>query len=394
MIIKSATIFCLITLVQSATIRQNDIPVELQYDGSVASGKDTSVESISNDILKSSDASIVVDPQNIAVEPEVISNVRTVSITELDGKKEEDGKSTEIPKQFDGKPEEVKEEIEPLRKLSEVVEIEEVSQKITDKPAIEEIKEKKQGEEKPTDNEPPQQENITEKLEDEKKDVLPEDPPQALRSDGPVEIKEEETPNEPQLKSEKNQEEPVAQEQKQELPQLSQEQEKEPQHHLRGIFSEEQDEKNEEKSVQLKGDSYLNHLEYSLQEAREVITNGLKKLKESVASRKLTKPEEWEILEKKIDVYFEEEKRRLQTKQDQPPQNNNFLQNVANNFISMFGSVFPTQPTASSTQSDEGTGGESSTGAPGGSGSNPFQGVISFFQTGKNILLKVFFFYY
>lgn len=385
MIIKSATIFCLITLVQSATIRQNDIPVELQYDGNVASGKDTSVESISNDVLKSSDANIVVDPQNVAVEPEVISNVRTASITELDDKKEDDGESTETPKEFDEKVQDVKEEIEPLRKLSDVVEIEEVSQKISEKPAIEEINVKQQSDEKPTENELPQQENITEKLGGQEKDVLPEDPSQTLRSAGPVEIKEEEIPNESQLKTEINQEEPVAQEQIQELPQ---EQEKEPQHQLRGIFSEDQDEKNEEKSVQLKGDSYLNNLESSLQEAHEVITNGLKKLKESVASRKITKPEEWEKLEKKVDVYFEEEKKRLQTKQDQPPQNNNFLQNVANNFISMFGSVFPTQPTASSTQSDEGTGGEGSAGATGGSGSNPIQGVISFFQNGKNISLK------
>lgn len=124
------------------------------------------------------------------------------------------------------------------------------------------------------------------------------------------------------------------------------------------------------------------NLDLSLfQEVRDVVANGLKKIRESFKAEEGQSqplPEQWEGLEKAVDEYLEEEKNKLNLKQSaptNPPVNNqNFfqniasgIQNIANNFVQGIQGGG-----SNGTQGDEGQ--------PGNQGG--FQGFVSFFQGG------------
>ncbi|XP_018564644.1 uncharacterized protein LOC108906010 isoform X2 [Anoplophora glabripennis] len=119
-------------------------------------------------------------------------------------------------------------------------------------------------------------------------------------------------------------------------------------------------------------------LQSVLQQAEEVIYSGLKKLRNSFKAEKdqqAPNSEQWDDFEKSVNKYLDDEKTKLQLKQEQPPQNQNIFQNiaqgfqtVANNFVqNLVGNQNATN------LGDEQQGGQAQ---------GPFQGFVSFFQNG------------
>lgn len=126
-------------------------------------------------------------------------------------------------------------------------------------------------------------------------------------------------------------------------------------------------------------------LQSVLQQAEDVIYSGLKKLRNSFKPEKdqqVPNSAQWDDFEKSVNEYLNEEKTKLQLKQEQPPQNQNIFQNiaqgfqtVANNFIQNFVDGGNQNTNANSTNlGDEQQGGQAQ---------GPFQGFVSFFQNGE-----------
>lgn len=368
MIIKSATIFCLIALTHSATIRQADIPVEIRYDANKSTGTELNVngeDTISNDILKSSESDVVIDIKTVPVENPAV----------------------------------IVEESAPLKKLSDDMKIEEVPQKISEKPANEEKEEEMRVELKPAQEQPLKPINDAQKLEEQKIQVLPEEPSQALKTEISEQTMVEKKPEETiALKNEDNNEKPVLQEEKKNESQNVQE-DKQPEKanisqpndmQLRGIPTEIMSgvekivkkkeevvnkivEKTEEKILKVP-----NSIKYEtvLVQAQEVVAKGLQQLKESVTLKSGPKAVDWETLEKRVDAYFDEQKRKLQTKEEQQPANENFFTNIVNGIQSITTGFFQGNPAGSNPVSNEEAGTGGATG--------PLNNFIGFINQGEN----------
>lgn len=128
------------------------------------------------------------------------------------------------------------------------------------------------------------------------------------------------------------------------------------------------------------------NLQTVLQQAEDIIYSGLKKLRNSFKPDKdqqAPNSEQWDEFEKSVNEYLNEEKTKLQLKQEepaQPPQNQNIFQNiaqgfqtVANNFVQ---NLVGNQNTKgnSTNQGDEQQGGQAQ---------GPLGGFVNFFQNGK-----------
>lgn len=383
MIIKSATIFCLIALAHSATIRQTDIPVEIRYDANKLTGTELNVsgeDAISNDILKSSGVNVAIDVKNGPVETSNDVVEESVNVEQ--------------------KPVVIIDESVPFKKLPEDVKIEEVPQKIV------EIIEEKKEESKPAQDEPSKIIIDVEKSQEQKVQVLPEEPAQELKTvisqEKVVEVKPVETVA---LKTEEIKKEPVPEAEKKVEADIVQPEPNMPEPNdmqLRGIASgimsgvqqivnKKEEvvstivEKTEEKLF--KPTSSVKY-ESLLVQAQEIVAKGLKQLKESVTLKADPKPVDWEILEKRVDAYFNEEKRKLQTKEEQqPPTNENFFTNIVNSIQSITSGFLQGNPQGQGSNpvsgEGEGTGGGATGGAAGGA-TGPLNNFISFINQGKH----------
>lgn len=353
MIIKSATIFCLIALTHSAIINRREIPVEIRYDGDIATGIEihNSEDAASNDISKSSDSNVVVDPKPAPAEIQVNADPIMQAATS---------------NQIDDKPQE---SITPFKKLPEDIKLPEEPQNIEAEPMLEEKPKEEQP--KPAEAKPSEPQ-----LDEKVKNETPEEQPAQLLSDSfPAEMlpqegteeknsimleKVEENMPQQAASQEQTQKEPEMQEEKMEQEKKASSEPSGPM--LRGNLI---DVRIEEAAVAEKTaneepepikEPSSTEKESILKQAYEIVSNGLKQIKESLVSKGGLKPDQFENLEKNINDYFTEEKRKLQTKQDQPS-NQNFIQAIANNFQNMannFIQNFQGSSSGNSSQSDEG----------------------------------------
>lgn len=362
MLLKSATFLCLIVISYSATIQPRNIPVEVRYEDKKENENVEVVEVGVPNAVRNLDAKVQLSPEELraipersseevtqpletsspdnlveeqpttdkkedkleelATSPKSVSLEETISdeskgivqqVVQDDAQREGTSEApTELPEEKKKEPiadtESKEEKPAEKREISDKVSLELKSSEQTDskdlskevvtavKKQESEVAEKLQNAkpDEPAKQEPrPNEENPEEQPKGEPQTTLPEEPAPALMKVLPSET------NADRIKIQGN--------------------------------------KIEEKPAEQKPTKDPNGLTLSsiIQEAREIIKNGLKELKDSLKTETgAPKPEQWSNLETTVNNYLTEENKQTDLKADKP-EKQSFIQNIASNFQSL-----------------------------------------------------------
>lgn len=370
MLLKSATFVCLIVFVHSATIQPRNIPVDVKYEDK-KEVKDVEVvpEGVSN-YIRNLDAKVQLSPEELRAIPEQSSE--EINKPEQPGQsnyleqtteRTEDGQSEEQSIALKLVPSEDKIDENPKEVIQEIVQDD--SQEGSSEPTTEQSLEKKDEqkkeepkvEEKPMEDKPAGKREITEEISSDmvsestevSKEVVTEMKELGNERE-PQKLQEAQT-EPPSLQKETKSEEKPPKEENLTEPAMLKELPSEPESDENSVKGNSEDQPVEQEPVKDTTNSLT--LSSIIHEARNVITSGLKELKESLKTETdAPKPEQWDNLETTVTKYLNEEDKQTDA-QKEKPEKQSFIQKIASHFQSLTNEFIESLGNSDEKQSDE-----------------------------------------